>query len=100
MKIFKGKVISKKMLNTATVSVNSTFVHRLYGKRYMKSKKYQVHDEHSSKVGDVVSFVACKPYSKMKKWKILKVGENVAKVEGKTDLKNNQTKDKKSKIKK
>jgi len=40
--------------------------------REAKSKKYHVHDEKSTaKVGDKVSFVACKPISKNKKWKIV-----------------------------
>lgn len=71
MKIFTGKVISTKMKNTATVSVDSTFMHKLYGKRFIKSKKYHVHDEFGSQVGDTVKFVASKPFSKIKKWKIL-----------------------------
>lgn len=73
MKIFKGKVVSTKMRNTATVLVDSTFKHRLYGKRFTRSKKYHVHDEYGSKVGETVNFVASKPYSRIKKWRIVKI---------------------------
>lgn len=71
MKIFKGKVISTKMKNTATILVDSTFMHRLYGKRFTRSKKYHVHDEYGLKIGEVVNFVASKPYSKIIKWKVI-----------------------------
>lgn len=73
MKIFKGKVISKKMEKTATVVVETVVAHRIYKKRLRRIKKYHVHDEIGVKVGDVVHFVASKPYSKLKKWKIIKV---------------------------
>lgn len=72
MKILKGKVISKKMEKTATVLVERVVVHPVYGKRVKRTKKYHVHDEVGTKVGQSVGFVACKPYSKLKKWKIVK----------------------------
>jgi small subunit ribosomal protein S17 len=73
MKIFRGKVTAKKMENTATVVIERVVVHPLYKKRFKRDRKYQVHDEIGSKVGDRVRFVASKPYSKMKKWKITKI---------------------------
>jgi small subunit ribosomal protein S17 len=73
MRVFKGKVISKKMEKTATVAVDRVVVHRIYGKRYKRTKKYHVHDALGSKVGDEVRFVATKPYSKLKRWKIKEV---------------------------
>lgn len=72
MKILTGKVISKKMLKTATVVVERMVVHPLYLKRYKKMKKYHVHDEIGVKVGDTVKFAASKPFSKLKKWRIIK----------------------------
>lgn len=73
MKIFTGKVISTKMSKTATVSVTRIVVHPIYKKRFRRSKKYHVHDEIGVKTGNRVSFVACKPVSKLKKWKIIEV---------------------------
>lgn len=73
MKIFTGKVKSTKMAKTATVEVTRIVAHPLYMKRLKKVKKYQVHDELESKVGETVRFVASKPYSKLKKWKIVEV---------------------------
>ena len=73
MKLFTGKVISTKMEKTATVAVERIVVHPLYKKRFKRTKKYHVHDEFETKVGDMVKFVASKPYSKLKKWKIVSV---------------------------
>lgn len=73
MKIFRGKVIGKKMTNTATVAVERVIVHPLYQKRFRRDTKYQVHDEMDTKVGDTVKFAASRPYSKTKKWKILEI---------------------------
>ena len=70
MKIFTGKVIAKTMDKTATVSVKTFTVHPIYKKRLSRVKKYHVHDELNVKVGQKVNFVASRPYSKTKKWKI------------------------------
>ncbi len=70
MKIFTGKVISTKTAKTATVAVERVIIHSLYKKRFRRDTKYQVHDEIGVKVGDMVKFVASRPYSKTKKWKI------------------------------
>lgn len=71
MKIFTGKVTACKSAKTATVVVERYVIHPLYGKRFKRSKAYQVHDEVGVKVGERVKFTACKPYSKLKKWKIV-----------------------------
>ena len=84
MKILIGKVVSTKMDKTATVAVERVVVHPLYKKRYKRVKKYHVHDELGAKVNDVVKFVASKPYSKSKKWKLLDIVEDVTKKKKKT----------------
>lgn len=71
MKIFTGKVTSHKMAKTAVVAVERTVVHPVYLKRYKRQKKYHVHDEVGMKVGDTVKFVAGKPVSKTKKWRVI-----------------------------
>ena len=71
MKILSGKVVSKKNSKTALVMVERVVPHPVYIKRLTKSKKYQVHDEVGVEVGQTVKFVACKPISKTKKWKIV-----------------------------
>jgi len=72
MKIFSGTVIAKKMPKTATVVVERVFPHPTYKKRIKRIKKYLVHDEFNVKIGDKVQFVASKPISKLKRWKIIK----------------------------
>ncbi len=84
MKILIGKVISTKMDKTATVAVERVVVHPLYKKRYKRIKKYHVHDELGAKVNDVVKFVASKPYSKSKKWKLVEIVEDETKKKKKT----------------
>lgn len=76
MKALRGKVISKKMAKTATVAVERIVVHPIYKKRFRRVRKYHVHDEMGVKVGDAVKFVATKPISKLKKWKIIEVLSN------------------------
>ena len=67
-----GTVVSDKMNKTIVVRVDRTVVHPKYGKRYVRSCKYHVHDEGELfHEGDVVTFQACRPYSKTKKWRVL-----------------------------
>ena len=67
-----GTVVSTKMDKTIVVSVDRTVVHPKYGKRYVQSRKYHVHDEHGAyKVGEEVTFQQCRPYSKTKCWRVL-----------------------------
>jgi len=73
MKIFNGKVIGVKQAKTATVAVERMKIHPIYKKRFVRSTKYQVHDDIGVKIGDVVKFADSKPYSKSKKWKIVQV---------------------------
>ncbi len=69
----KGEVVSTKMDKTLVVRVERTVVHPKYGKRYVQSKKYHVHDEQNShQVGDLIEFQASRPYSKTKRWRVLR----------------------------
>jgi len=71
MKIFTGKVININKEKTATVELTRIMAHPLYGKRMKRTKKYHIHDEAGqAKVGELIKFVACKPYSKTKRHKI------------------------------
>jgi len=61
------------MQKTATVVVERVVVHPLYKKRYRRSKKYHVHDIFGAEVEQMVKFVASKPYSKLKRWKVIEI---------------------------
>lgn len=72
MRVYKGKVVAVKP-KTATVEVTRFMAHKVYKRRFKIARRFQVHDEVGVKVGDRVSFTDSKPYSKTKKWKIVKV---------------------------
>ena len=76
-----GRVVSTKLKNTATVLVERTAMHPLYKKTYVQSKKYLVDDLIGVKDGDLVEIAMCKPESRRKTWKIVKVvGKNLAEI--------------------
>ncbi len=67
-----GTVVSDKMQKTIVVKVDSVKTHAKYGKQYVKSKRFKVHDEKDEyKTGDKVTFVECRPYSKDKCWRVI-----------------------------
>ena len=71
-----GKVVSDKMNKTITVLVERKVKHALYGKIMVRSKKYHVHDENNEfHAGDTVIIEECRPLSKTKAWRVIKVME-------------------------
>ncbi|KND51327.1 MAG: ribosomal protein S17 [Parcubacteria bacterium C7867-001] len=68
---FRGTVVKTAMKDTATVLVSRYVKHPKYKKYRTLSKKYLVHDEgNTAKVGDEVTIVACRPISKLKRFKL------------------------------
>lgn len=81
----QGIVSSDCRDKTITVSVHNRETHPLYRKQYTRTRKYTAHDEQNiAKIGDRVEIVACRPVSKTKNFKLLKVLE---KAQGTIDLK-------------
>lgn len=71
-KIFRGVVVSDKMKKTLVVKVERMKLHPKYKKRYKISRRFKVHDEQEKyKIGEIVSFVECRPLSKEKRWRVL-----------------------------
>ncbi len=71
-----GKVVSNKMDKTVSVSVERKVKHPLYGKYLRRSTKYMAHDEENAcNEGDVVTITECRPYSKNKAWRLVKIVE-------------------------
>lgn len=69
-----GTVTSDKMDKTVVVSVNRTFMHRLYHRMLTRSSKFTAHDESNEcRVGDVVELVATRPLSKRKRWRVRRI---------------------------
>jgi len=71
-----GRVISNKMNKTITVQVDRRIRHPLYGKIVTRRSKLHAHDESNEcKQGDLVLIEECRPLSKTKTWRLVKVLE-------------------------
>jgi len=69
-----GIVISDKMQKTITIKVENRYSHPIYSKTLIKTKKYLVHDElEKCNIGDQVLVEECRPLSKRKCWKLVKI---------------------------
>jgi small subunit ribosomal protein S17 len=71
-----GRVVSDRMQKTITVLVERRVRHPLYGKIVTRSKKYHAHDEdRQCREGDLVLIEECRPISKTKSWRVVKLLE-------------------------
>ena len=69
-----GKVVSDKMDKTITVADERTVKHPRYKKYIRRSTKYKAHDEqNAARLGDVVEIAFCRPLSKTKNWRLVRV---------------------------
>lgn len=70
----QGRVVSDKMDKTITVVVERMVRHPVYGKFIRRSTKIHAHDENNQcKSGDIVVVQQCRPLSKSKTWRLVKV---------------------------
>jgi len=70
----KGKVVSVKADKTITVLVERKVKHPVYGKFVRRSTKFHAHDEtNTCNDGDIVTIEECRPLSKTKCWRLVKV---------------------------
>jgi small subunit ribosomal protein S17 len=73
-KTLTGKVLSAKMQKTVAVAVERFVPHPKYGKYQRRTTKFLVHDENGeSREGDVVMIEPCRPLSRHKSWRLVKV---------------------------
>ena len=78
-----GRVKSISGDKTVLVHVDNLTKHPMYGKYVRHRTKVSVHDENSkAKVGDLVEIVPCRPMSKTKAYRLVRVvraaeGENL-----------------------
>ncbi len=80
-----GTVTSDQRDKTITVSITSRETHPLYRKQYTKTRKYTAHDEkNQAKLGDRVEITMCRPMSKTKAYKLVRV---IEKSQGTVELK-------------
>lgn len=76
---YRGVVASKSGDKTVKVILNYLFKHPMYGKFLKRQTTAHVHDEsNEAVVGDVVEIVKCRPMSKSKTWRLVKVIEKSA----------------------
>lgn len=73
-RVLQGRVVSDKMDKTVTVLVERRVKHPLYGKFIRRSTKVHAHDEaNECGIGDTVMVEQCRPLSKNKTWRLVKV---------------------------
>ncbi len=76
LRIQTGSVVSDKMNKSAVVLIERKVKHPIYGKFMKKSTKLHIHDENNEcGVGDTVQISECRPISRTKSWKLVKVVE-------------------------
>ena len=74
LKIVTGVVISKSGDKSVKVAIDFKVKHPKYGKYMKRRTTFGVHDEHNScVVGDTVEICECRPYSKTKNWRLVRV---------------------------
>ncbi|OGT82478.1 MAG: 30S ribosomal protein S17 [Gammaproteobacteria bacterium RIFCSPLOWO2_02_FULL_52_10] len=81
IKTLTGSVVSNKMNKTIAVLVQRTVKHPLYEKYLRRSSKILAHDENNEcNEGDIVTITSCRPLSKKKAWKLLRVVEKAQEI--------------------
>ena len=74
-----GTVASDKMDKSITVMIERKVKHPIYGKFIKRSTKLHVHDESNEcGIGDKVVIEQCRPISKTKTWRLVKVLEKIS----------------------
>ena len=76
LRIQTGSVVSDKMDKSAVGLIERRVKHPIYGKFMRKSTKLHIHDENNEcGIGDTVQISECRPISRTKSWKLVKVVE-------------------------
>ena len=76
-----GRVVSNKMEKTITVVIERKVRHPFYQKYIRRRTKLHAHDENNEcGQGDLVVIEECRPLSKSKSWRLVKVVEKATTV--------------------
>ncbi len=74
-----GTVVSAAMDKTVVVKVESVVMHKLYHRFVQRSRKFMAHDEAKAcKVGDKVQIMECRPLSRNKRFRVVRVIERAS----------------------
>ena len=81
LKVLTGVVMSSSGNKSVKVAIDYKVRHPKYGKYIKRRTKIAVHDEHNqSGIGDIVDIAECRPYSKTKSWRLVKVVQRAVEV--------------------
>ena len=79
VKTTEATVVGKSGNKSIKVAIDYIFKHPKYGKIIRRQTKLIVHDERNEAgVGDVVEVAECRPYSKTKNWRLVKISKKAA----------------------
>jgi small subunit ribosomal protein S17 len=82
LRTLTGVVVSNSGNKSVKVALDYKVRHPKYGKYIKRRTKIGVHDEHNqSGVGDVIEITECRPRSKTKRWRLVKVVQKAGQVE-------------------
>lgn len=71
-----GVITSDKMDKTVVVTVERLEKHRVFAKYIRRRARFKAHDERNEcKIGDKVLIRECRPISKDKSWRVVKILE-------------------------
>lgn len=74
-----GRVTSNKMEKTVAVEIERLVKHPKYGKYIRRTTKLLAHDENREcKEGDLVTIAPCRPMSRRKSWRLVRVLERAS----------------------
>ena len=74
IKTKRAVVVSKSGAKSIGVHINYKAKHPVYGKYIKRRTKLSVHDSgDEARVGDIVDIAQCRPISKTKSWRLVKV---------------------------
>ncbi len=74
LKTKRGVVVSKSGDKSVRVQIDYTVKHPMYGKYIRRRTKLGVHDpQNAAGIGDTVDITECRPISKSKSWRLVKV---------------------------
>ena len=74
LRTLTGLVMSRSGDKSVKVAIDYRIRHPKYGKYVRRRTKVAVHDDHNqSGVGDIIEIAQCRPRSKTKHWRLVKV---------------------------
>ena len=78
LKTLTGVVVSNSGDKSVKVVIDYKVKHPKYGKYIKRRTKIGVHDERNqSNVGDIIEIAECRPRSKTKNWRLVRVVQKV-----------------------